>query len=130
MNTPTPIPGATITLTAALEFPPRTVSGADPDASSLQRYHIGQWSQAVRVGARCDSGGCTMAVRIYFLDSAGAPLGVVAVQFTSASAPDWAGLYIASASADPCWPLAGAKAIAVKVDSVSGGGWTLVGAMT
>lgn len=124
-------PVATITpvaLSATLELPPRQVTGADPDASLVPTYATAG-STTIRIGATGSVANATMTLRIYFLGSAGTPIGVASIQFSTRSMPDFSGTYTADPSFDPCWPLGGAKAIALKVDTATGGTWTLMGSL-
>lgn len=120
-----------VTLDSNFEFPTRVVTTPDPDASAVPRYTAPAMSQVFRVGATCDTPGKSLTVRVYWLDSEGNPFSSIVVQYQSGSTADWAGITCVgtSASGDPCWPLGGAKAVAVKADTVTGGTWMLNGAM-
>lgn len=128
--TPTPAPAApVVTLGANLEFPPRTVTQPDPDGSLVTRYNVTGMCQLVRVGATCDTPGKSIALRVYWIDQQGRGVNAVAVTFTSPAKADWGTVCVGLPGGDFVWPLAGAKQVAVKVDVITGGTWTLWGAM-
>lgn len=115
----------------------RTVTAADPDGSLVQQIIV-QGGQSVRVGASCNQKGATLSGSLYFLNSLMQPVGVAKITFTAGASPDWniaaatstapaTGTFVAVPNYDPCWPLGGAKGVAFKADTVSGGSWTIAG---
>jgi hypothetical protein len=119
----------TQSLPATLEFS-RTITTADSDGSQVPAYPTASAS-SVRVGAICNTANCTLGLHVYLLGSSGQVISTAVVSFMTQASPDFGGMYSAveTASVDPCWPLGGSKSVAVKVDSISGGTWTINGAM-
>lgn len=117
-----------IGLPSSLEFE-RAVSAPDPDGSTVPSYPAGPGAGAVRVGAICDTPSRSITLRVYLLGSQGQVLAANEVLLISGPSPDFGVLYTGQAACDACWPLGGAKAAAVKVDALTGGDWTIYGAM-
>lgn len=135
-TTSTPI--APITLPdASLELPPRTVTKADPDGSQVPSYLVPTGGvQMIQVGANATAVNGFLQLQVYFLGTpavpgtAGPVIATAVVNFSTTGAADWGPLFVGQPS-QPTWlPLAGAKALAIRVLAMSGGGtWTIFGAL-
>lgn len=120
----------TAILPATLEIPQRVVTSPDPDGSTLTQYAVPNLAQLIRVGAFCNTASATLSLTVYLINSANLPYGVETVTFTAGATADWSTDYTGTVSGtDPVWPLGGAKFVAIKVNSVSGGSWTINAAL-
>lgn len=114
----------------SLEFS-RQVSAPDPDGSVVPRFKVPGWPQMVRIGAMADTPGAAMSARIYLLDSEGGIVATIPVSFQASGSADWGvlGFSAVPTPGDAAWPLGGAKFVAIKVDAVSRGNWSIRGAL-
>jgi hypothetical protein len=105
------------------------ITGADADASALQPYAC-QGLSVATVSALCDTPSATITLRMFFYNSSLIPCGTsVAITFTSDATADFGQLFMGMPNADFWRPTAGASYVAVKVDSVSSGRWSIHGSV-
>jgi hypothetical protein len=101
------------------------ITAPDGDISTIPRYPCGDAS-LVRLGAVCTTAGAALTCRIVFLDALGVFVAVSAsVTFTADAKPLDGTLYLATPDPDAWFPIGGPSIMAIHVDAVSGGTWTL-----
>lgn len=123
------MPATSTTSAFAPSFTRTGVTAVDPDASALGAV-ITAPSQTVRIGASGDTPGASISLSVYFLGATSQPVTVQRIGFTAQTAPDWGKTYVGMPDYDTCWPLSGAKAVVLKVDSITPGStWTIAGTM-
>lgn len=119
---------STTLATLPTEYVRGPVSAPDPDGSTIPTQAA--WPrQSLRLCASSDTAGTSISVTVIFRGSAQQPVGTASIAFTAGATANFGAQFLAVPAYDPCWPLSGAITIAVKVDAVTGGNWTITGAM-
>jgi hypothetical protein len=105
------------------------VGAADPDMSQLALF-LCQGASVASLAAVSDTANATLTLRMIYFNSTQLPCGSSpAITFTSATTPDFGALFAGLPSTETWRPSAGATSIGIKVDSVSGGRWSIHGTM-
>lgn len=105
----------------------RSVTTPDTDGAIIPSYSVWPF-QIVRLNALCDHTPSSLTLEVLFLNSTLLPVGTARIQFISI-ASRYGAYYLATSGDDCIWPIAGARAIALKVDSIMGGTWTITAAL-
>jgi hypothetical protein len=105
------------------------ISAVDENAANIPIYPCPGMSVGT-MAALCDTGESTIALRVFFFNASNLPCGTsMPMTFTSGANADFGGLYLGVPSSDFWRPLAGATSIGIKIDSISGGRWSIHGSM-
>jgi len=105
------------------------VSAVDANSSNIQTFSC-QGMSVATMAAVCDSAEASITLRMIYFNASALPCGSsMAVTFTSAKKADFGTVFLGMPNSDFWRPLAGATSIGIKVDSISGGRWSIHGSM-